>query len=446
MRVIYCLTGMLLLIQSARAQSDENNNRGLTLEQCIEYGMENQPALQEVIIAREIANKDVGINLSDWLPQVSATANLQQNLKQQVNVFQIEDQEPQTLTLGTEYTSTIGLAVNQVIFSSDVLMASKTASDYKQQADQNITDAKIDLLVNISKAYYQILTTEQQIAVYDQTIDRLEKNYTDAKNRYEIGVSDRIDYKRAQISLNNTKAQRKAAIETYKAQKALLKQLIGYPDGQELIIADEVEEMETEALLDTTYTPNYTNRIEYQLLQTQKNLSEASISYYKNSYIPSLSAFYNYNWQYLNNEFSGLYDQDFPNSAIGVSLSFPIFQGTRRIKNIQRSKLQYEQLEQRERGLENQFNTEYAEALGTYKSNLEQLQASRENYGIAEEVYETVKLQYDEGIKAYLELIVAESDLRTSQLTYLNALLNVLSSKLDVQKASGTINISNYNN
>jgi outer membrane protein TolC len=38
-----------------------------------------------------------------------------------------------------------------------------------------------------------------------------------------------------------------------------------------------------------------------------------------------------------------------------------------------------------------------------------------------------------------LELTVAEADLRTAQLTYYNALFNVLSSKLDVQRALGNI-------
>ncbi|SMB99382.1 hypothetical protein SAMN00120144_0166 [Hymenobacter roseosalivarius DSM 11622] len=50
-----------------------------------------------------------------------------------------------------------------------------------------------------------------------------------------------------------------------------------------------------------------------------------------------------------------------------------------------------------------------------------------------------MKLQYDEGIKTYLEVIVAETDLRTSQLNYYNSLFAVLASKLDVERALGTI-------
>jgi outer membrane protein len=48
-------------------------------------------------------------------------------------------------------------------------------------------------------------------------------------------------------------------------------------------------------------------------------------------------------------------------------------------------------------------------------------------------------LQYRSGVRAYLDVIIAQNDLRTTQLTYFNALYQVLVSKLDVQRALGTV-------
>jgi outer membrane protein TolC len=50
-----------------------------------------------------------------------------------------------------------------------------------------------------------------------------------------------------------------------------------------------------------------------------------------------------------------------------------------------------------------------------------------------------VKYQYDRGIKAYLEVIVSETDLRTAELNYLNILFKVLTSRLELEKALGNI-------
>jgi len=58
---------------------------------------------------------------------------------------------------------------------------------------------------------------------------------------------------------------------------------------------------------------------------------------------------------------------------------------------------------------------------------------------LATEVYNVIRLQYQQGIKTYLDVIVAESDLRTSQLNLYTALYQLLQSKIDVQKALGTL-------
>jgi len=55
-------------------------------------------------------------------------------------------------------------------------------------------------------------------------------------------------------------------------------------------------------------------------------------------------------------------------------------------------------------------------------------------------VYDVIQLQYKAGVKTYLEVITAETDLRSAEINYYNALYQVLASKTDVQKALGQIN------
>ena len=66
--------------------------------------------------------------------------------------------------------------------------------------------------------------------------------------------------------------------------------------------------------------------------------------------------------------------------------------------------------------------------------------AIKENLLLAQEVYDVIQLQYRSGIKTYLEVITAETDLRTARINYFNTLNLLLSSKIDVQKALGQIN------
>src|SRR5690606_6816074 len=89
--------------------------------------------------------------------------------------------------------------------------------------------------------------------------------------------------------------------------------------------------------------------------------------------------------------------------------------------------------------LRDSIQSEYTQALAAYRSVLNDYNVQRENLDLANDVYNTINLQYKAGVKTYLEVIVAESDLRAAQVNYLNALYEVLSSKRDVQKALGIL-------
>ena len=92
------------------------------------------------------------------------------------------------------------------------------------------------------------------------------------------------------------------------------------------------------------------------------------------------------------------------------------------------------------------MNSGCANALASYKSNLAAFNLTNENVDISRDVYNTVVSQYNEGIKTYLEVIVSETDLRTAQLNNLSSLIQLMFSKIDVEKALATflliINIS----
>jgi outer membrane protein len=252
-------------------------------------------------------------------------------------------------------------------------------------------------------------------------------------------VVDKTDYERATILLNNTVSQKKQFEELLKSRYALLKEEMGYPSGSDLTLEYDTTKMQNDAFIDTTMKLNYDNRIEYQLLQTQINLQQANLSYQDLSFIPTLSAFGNYTYFYQNDNLSNLYKTNYLSSNIGLQLSFPIFQGGKRIQEIEQASLEVKRYKYELISLRDSLNTEYITAMGEYTSNLNNYYILKQNLGLARDVYNTIELQYKSGIKTYLDVITAETDLRTTQANYNNALFQVLSSKLDVQKALGII-------
>jgi outer membrane protein TolC len=176
------------------------------------------------------------------------------------------------------------------------------------------------------------------------------------------------------------------------------------------------------------------------LLTTQIKLQEANLKYNKWAYLPNVSLNGAYNLNYLNNEFSKLYNVNYPASFAAITLGFPIFQGGKRKSAIDAAEWQLERTKLDLLSLKNSVNAAYSQAIATYKSTYTNYLALKENLDLAREVYDVIQLQYRNGIKTYLEVINAETDLRTATINYYTALYNVLASKVDVQKELGQFN------
>lgn len=424
--------GFLVLAASAQKAPDTLSNA--TLQACIQYALTHYPLVQQAQLDELITERQIKSKLADWYPQVNLNANYQNNFQLPSVAF-----NGTTTKSGTYNTSTVGFALSQNLFTRDVLLAAKTKGDVRTNIHQTTISNKIDVTVNVSKAFYDVLLTKKQIDVLNDDIVRLERNYKDAFNQYRGGLVDKTDYKRATISLNNSKAELKTNQEALKAKYAALKQLMGYTSPDSLHLVYDSAQMESEVAIDTLTPMDYSKRIEYQQLMTQKHLQQANLKYQKWAYIPTVTAGAGYNLNYLNNRFGPLYKDNFPNSYAGLQVAFPIFQGTKRQQNIRIAELQITRIDWDIVDLQTAISTQYADALATYKSNLNNYHILRENLDLARDVFNTIELQYRSGVKAYLELITAETDLKTAQSNYSNALYEVLSSKLDVQKALGSI-------
>jgi outer membrane protein TolC len=408
----------------------------------VDFALQNQPLVRQALIDQEIGERNIRIGLASWLPQLQGTATLAHNLQLPASVFpNLNDPAagPQIVRVGVKNTSALGLQATQLIYSNDVIRAARAARYIRQQTSQNTTGFKIDVVTGVSKAFYDILLTQERLRILDEAIRRQEKQLKDARAQYDVGLVDKTDYKRAAIAVRNAYADRRSTSESLKGKQAYLKQLMGLAPETNLALAYDTLQLVQETALDTTEQLSYERRIEVQQLQTQQRLQHLNVDFYRYGFLPSLSAYGNYNRVFQNNEFGSLYNQAFPNSQVGLQLAVPIFTGTRRVQNLRIAELQSQRLDLDLADTRNQINTEYQQALATYKSALNDLKTQGVNVDDAREVYKIIKLQYDEGLKTYLEVITAENDLRSAQFNYYNSLYAVLSGKLDVQRALGSI-------
>ncbi|MBL4676874.1 MAG: TolC family protein [Mucilaginibacter sp.] len=443
------------------AQSKQDTGMAVvTLQQSIEFALRNQPQLKQANIDEQISERDIKIGLSGWLPQVTSSNQYQHYFQRPAFIAGgvgtgtgtgtgTGGTGTGTGTGGTSQqnlaiahnTSNLGLSASQTLYNNEVLQASKASKYSRQYYKENTESAKIGLVTDVSKAFYDVLLSQRQLDIIKQDIVRLRRSLKDAYSRYQAGVVDKTDYKQATIALNNSLASQKQTEEAIKSKSAYLKQVMGFDPNRALTLSYDSAALQTEAMADTNQVLNYANRIEYRMLQSQKNLDNVNVSYYKWGFLPSVQAIGGYSLAYFNDNFSKLYNDAFPTSFAGLSLSFPIFQGGKRLQNLAKARLQVERDDLDMINSRNTISTEYTQAIANYKSAYANWKALNENVTLAGDVYKVVDLQYREGVKTYLDVIVAQADLRTAQLNFYNALFQLLASKIDLQRSLGTLAI-----
>jgi outer membrane protein TolC len=463
-RIFLLITGLLCLVQMSYAQKVNpgnqptlavpdtvktnlvvpqnpadtgKNSQSLTLRQCIDYAMQHQPGLNVSKINVEVTKATNDVALAGWLPQVTASGDL-------IHYFQQSNGPASTGTATTAksgYTTTFipGIQVSQAIFSPSLIYAYRSAPLYTKQSQQATDSTKIFLVSSVSKSFYNVLLTLEQINVLKEDTARLGKNLRDAYHQYKGGIVDETDYEEAEITLNNSVAQLKQATQNVVPQYAGLKRLIGYPADQQFNVSFDTVQMMDAIHLDTAQQLAYEKRIEFQQLNTTAALQNEQVNYYRFSFLPTISAFYNYNLGYYGSQSSGLFSSSYPSSLIGLSFNIPIFTGFARLNNLKKAKLGSQIIDWRRADLKSQIYQEYTTALANYKSNLFSLKLLQKNVALAKRSYFVVTLQYKQGIVPYLNVITAESNLINSEINYLNDLFQLLSSKIDLQKAMGSI-------
>jgi len=411
------------------------NSQSYSLRQCIDYAMQHQPGINIARLNIDVTKATNDAALGAWLPQATASGQL-------IHYFQTDNSNinGNTTTINNRVNTFIpGIQLTQSIFSPGLLYAYRTAPLYSKQAQQATDSTKIFVVSSVSKSFYNVLLTLEQINVLKEDTARLGQSLRDAYYQYKGGIVDETDYEEAEITLNNSVAQLKQATQNVIPQYAALKRLMGLPPEQQFNVSFDTLQMMDAIHMDTIQQLAYEKRIEFQQLNTLASLQDEQVHFYRFQWVPTVSAFYNYNLGYYNNQFSGLFNNSYPSSLIGLSFNIPIFTGFIRLNNLKRAKLERQIIDWQRTDLKSQIYQEYSTALANYRSNMFSLKLLQKNVALARRGYFVVTLQYKQGIVPYLNVITAESNLITSEINYLNDLFQVMSSKIDLQKAMGSI-------
>ncbi|MES2448221.1 MAG: TolC family protein [Bacteroidota bacterium] len=436
------LFGLTLALPGFAQQKDTTAN--FSLQEAITYAQTHQVNILNAKIDEQIAINTVKKTIGIGLPQVSANASFQDFLKVPTSLLPGDFfGQPGTFVpvkFGVKYNSAIGLEASQLLFDGSYLVGLKASRTFKELSVKNTGRTKIETTVAVTKAYYSVLVSNEQLALIDANLERLKKSLSDTEQLFKNGFVEKIDVDRLSVLNNNLLTERENVIRLLALNVNLLKFQMGMTVGSTLTLKDKISDVKVDQAQVLADGQVYNKRIEYSLLQTQKKLNELDVKRYKSLFLPSLAAFGSTSANFQNDNFRNLYDNRFPTTVVGLRLSVPIISGGQKLYDLRNAKLESLKTDNNLVNLENVINLEVSQAQTTYLNGQKSLENQQRNMDLAKEVLRVTKIKYDQGVGSSLEVTTAETSLKEAQNNYINALYDMLINKVNLDQALGNIN------
>lgn len=413
----------------------------LSLEECIEIGIENNLALQTKRNEIRKGQYALSENRARLLPAINGFAGFTDNIKPPVSVTDGSSYGvPYNVTKTLPYSANAGIQLQLPLYNQTLYTSMDVARIMDQLNRLGYEKAREELMMEISKLYYLGQTTNEQLEILKNNIGRLEelKNITEAF--YDNGMAMDIDVKRVRINLDNMKVQYDNAQAMLVQQMNLLKYMMDYPMEKNFAL----ERVQAEKLSHTELTGLSENLYEIQMLESQKTLAEKQRKLIRNGYIPSLSLSGNLSTSAFTDK-ARYWFQDNPSSkwytsyGVGVSLRVPIFDGLEKRNKVRKAEMDIENARLNLENTRKNLQTKYLNATNDLMNSERNFFKQKDNYLLAEDVYAVTIDRYKEGIASMTEVLQDEMRMSEAQNNYITAHYNYQLNNLVLLKLTGNI-------
>ena len=436
---------ILLILTSFNLKSQSQK---LSLSECIDLAIENNENLKNSILEEKISKALSNEYLSIGFPQINFDGGIKYNHEVPKSLLDISRFMPgvpegteQEVQFGQAYDGRVDLFVNQMIFNGSYFVGLSAAKELVKLSEKMTERNVIDIHESVSKAYYTTLNTKSRVDLVDSNIDRLDALLKQTKSLYENGFVEKLDLDRIQVSFNNLKSEKIKADRLYDLSLAVLKFQIGISVDKKIeLIEDFNEELVTAFTFDLNEF-DYSKRIEYSILQTDKNLKFYELKNNRSQYLPQVYANYNYGYNTSASQSNIFFESDRWKKfgTFGLQVIVPIFDGFLKRSRINQSKFKIEQVENQMLFLERSINLQINQSLAAYQNSKESLKIASENLVLAQDVYFASEKKYAQGVGSNLELIDSNNSLKIAQNQYYNSLYESIISIIDIKKTLGIL-------
>lgn len=433
---LFLMLFLALSVGNAKAQGTLT----LTLDQAIEISLSENPTIkvagQEIMLKKE-ASREAYAGL---FPEVSLVGSYSRALKKQTMVMDLgpEAGGAKTIQVGSDNTYSGGLNASLPIYAPALYRSINLTKTDVDLAVEKARSSKLDMVNQVTKAYYQLLLAQDSHKVLQDSYANAEENYKIVNAKFQQGKASEYDNITAEVQMRNLKPSVISAENAIRLAKLQLKVLMGMDKDVEIATVGSLKDYEMVMFrrqLDASPL-NLKNNSDLKQLNLNEKMLMQNLKLQRTNFLPTLALSYNYTYMSMNNDFKMAHYDWYPYSTLGLSLSIPLFKGSNFVKTKQ-TKIQMQQLAENKVNVERQLNMQVTSYLNNMEASTEQVVSNKVAISQAEKGRSIAEKRYEVGAGTILELNSSETALTQAQLTYSQSIYDYLVAKSDLDKVLG---------
>ena len=345
---------------------------------------------------------------------------------------------------GTSRSGSWGLSAQQSIFDYGNYTALRAAKALDRAGGFDLDAAGHSLITRTSAAYFNVLVQLETLTAAEAAEAALKKQFDFASKRLEVGLAPITDVHEARAQYDGARANtilaRNAVQDAYQAlveiTGAPVASLKGLPNDFKPALP---EARDVDGWVATALSENPSLKAQAADLEAaEHNVATARSGHYptiglRASYGKAIPGLYD------NPSFFGNNDA---NTSVGLTLSIPIFSGFATQSNVRSSLAQRDiardQLEQQKRALERNTRNAYQALV----AGISEVEARRLALVSAQSAYDASQVGLEVGTRTVLDVLNNQRTLFSAQQAYAQSKYNFLQSRLLLEQAAGTLEIS----
>jgi len=353
-------------------------------------------------------------------------------------------QTPPTVVPSERYygTGTAAITLTQPIYRPAVWATYKQGGPLLQQAAAQYEAAEQDLLVRVSQAYFDVLTSEDSLELVQAQKKAVGEQLASAKRNFEVGTTTITGVRDAQARFDLTSAQEIAAENDVRIKRLALDLVVGLSNAKPKRLVDNSQLVKAPSD-DVSVWVAQSELASPAVRQAQLALEVATLEVSKAEagHKPTLDAQVSYGGVYNmgGSTTQASVSSHLYNPSAAVVLSLPIFSGyvtENRIKEtVSLEGKARADLEAAKRNTAQATRTAYFGVV----SGLSQVKAFEAAESSSQSSLDANKLGYSVGVNINIDVLNAQSQLYQTKRDLAKARYDVLVGTLKLRQASGTL-------